>query len=313
MKVEFLQNKQTGEVRDLIQGFSLRYVTDLSDFAKTIARYGPDSRQTAKHLCRLLRKWQACRPSAVRKDLLPLLTHLAADFATIATVDLRTIRHASSDVRAAITRIWSALISQICNRQMAEVAASKAMLILTNGRLGPALDSNARKVLRLPRIRSSDDYLTLLLAISEDIAAFEKVNYPTLLEDLVPKEWHPIAVGRAYDMAIGPRERKAENIPNLPRQQDVGETLPISFHEAFQILQLKGPAQVISSRDTVYTVEAWTMRDGKPAIRARPRRGYIYVHFDCWGKDITCQGTRAGGIYNGKNNIYTWLKNHKSI
>ena len=314
MKVEFLRDKQSEEIGVLIQGFSLRYVTDLSDFATTTAHYGLTSPQTAEHLCRLLRKWQACRPSAVRKDLLPLLTHLAADFTTIATVDLRTIGHASSNVRAAITRIWLTLISQICNnRQMAEVAASKAMLILTNGLLGPALDSNARAVLRLPRIRSSDDYFTLLLAISEDITAFEKVNYPILLQDLVPKEWHPIAVGRAYDMAIGPRERKAENTPNLPRQQDVEKTPSFSFSEAFRILQLNGPARVTSTRGTMYTVEAWTMRDGNPAIRAQPGSGYVYVHSDCWGKDITCRGTRAGGIYNGKNNIYTWLKNHKNI
>lgn len=314
MKVEFLRNKRREEIRTLIQGFSLRYVPDLGDFATTTAHYGLISRQTAEHLCRLLRKWQACRPSAVRKDLLSLLTHLAADFTTIATVDIRTIRHASSNVRTAIDRIWLVLISQICNnRQMTEVAASKAMLILTNGRLGPALDSNARAVLRLPRIRSSDDYLTLLLAISEDIAAFEKVNYPILLEDLVPEEWYSVAVGRAYDMAIGPRERKAKNIPNLPRQQDVEKTPSFSFSEAFLILQLNGPARVISTRGTTYTIEAWIMSDGNPAIRARPGSGYIYVHSDCWGKDITCRGTRAGGIYNGKNNIYAWLKNQKNI
>jgi len=138
MKVEFLRDKQSEEVGALIQGFSLRYVTDLGDFATTTAHYGLISPQTAEHLCRLLRKWQACRPSAVRKDLLSFLAHLAADFTTIVTVDIRIIRHASSNARIAIARIWLALISQICNnRQMAEVAASKAMLILTNGRLGP--------------------------------------------------------------------------------------------------------------------------------------------------------------------------------
>ena len=125
------------------------------------------------------------------------------------------------------------------------------------------------------------------------------------------KEWHPVAVGRAYDMLIGPREQITENTPNPPRQQVVETFTPFSFAEAFQLLQLKGPTQVISSRETEYTVEAWTMRNGNPAIRARPGSGYIYIHSDCWGKDITCQGTRAGGIYNGKNNIYNWLKKQK--
>ena len=312
MKVEFLRNKKIQEVKALILGFSPHYATDVRNFAATTTRYGITSPQAEKHLCRLLRKWKACRPSTVRKDLLPILTHLYPDFMTITTVNLRTIRD-DLNVRAAITRIWSTLTSQICNnRQISEVATSKAILILTNGRLGPALDSNARGALNLPRIRSSDDYFALLLAISEDIVAFEKVNYPILLEDLIPKEWQPVAVGRAYGMAIGPRGRKTEDIQNLPQQRDVRETPPFTFSEAFRILQLNGPARVISSSNTEYTVEAWTMRDGNPAIRARPRSGYIYIHPDCWTKNITCQGTRAGGIYNGENNIYTWLKNHKS-
>jgi len=108
-------------------------------------------------------------------------------------------------------------------------------------------------------------------------------------------------------------KREIKDFPKCLRQQDVEKMPPFSFGEAFRILQLNGPARVISSRDTVYTVEAWTMRDGKSAIRARPGSGYIYIHSNCWGKDITCQGTRAGGIYNGKNNIYIWLKNHKNM
>jgi hypothetical protein len=47
--------------------------------------------------------------------------------------------------------------------------------------------------------------LTSLLAISEDIAAFEEVNSPILLEELVPEEWQLVFVGRAYDMTVGPR------------------------------------------------------------------------------------------------------------
>ena len=51
MKVEFLRDKQSEEIGVLIQGFSLRYVTDLSDFATTTAHYGLTSPQTAEHLC----------------------------------------------------------------------------------------------------------------------------------------------------------------------------------------------------------------------------------------------------------------------
>lgn len=207
MKIEFLRNKQKEEVRAIIEGFSLRYVKDLQDFATITKQCGIISSQSANDLSRLLRKWKACRPSSARKDILPLLTELNTDLTIISTIDLRNIRQASSNEREAIGRIWSTLINHICDkRKLTEVAPSKAILILTNGRLGPALDSNARTVLKLPRIWSSDEYLTLLLAISEDIAAFEKVNTPILLEELAPKEWQPVFVGRAYDMAVGPRE-----------------------------------------------------------------------------------------------------------
>jgi|GEM_PF-1347066 len=91
------------------------------------------------------------------------------------------------------------------------------------------------------------------------------------------------------------------------------EKQSISFDNAFHILQLKGPARIISSRGTKYDVEAWIMRDGKPSIRTKlapPKMGYIYIHSDCWGNDLTCNGVRAGGIYHGEENIYSWLKNY---
>lgn len=30
------------------------------------------------------------------------------------------------------------------------------------------------------------------------------------------------------------------------------------------------------------------------------------IHPDCWGENLTCQGTRAGGVYNGPYGIYDW-------
>ncbi len=175
MKVEFIGNKHIDEVRNLIHGFSHRYVTDIKDFVITTESYRFSSTETADHLSRLLRKWQACRPSAVHKNLLPLISQLAQDFETISNLNIRNIEHASLNEKEAIKHIWSVLINQICNnREIADVAASKAILILTKGQLGPALDSNARKKLRVPRIRNSEDYLNLLLTVSDDIRSFEK-------------------------------------------------------------------------------------------------------------------------------------------
>ncbi len=49
-------------------------------------------------------------------------------------------------------------------------------------------------------------------------------------------------------------------------------------------------------------------QDGK--IVAFPRSGRITVHKDCWGDALTCQGTRAGGIYNGPHSIFDWYDEH---
>lgn len=96
---------------------------------------------------------------------------------------------------------------------------------------------------------------------------------------------------------------------------EVTEKPSFSFEDAFRILHLIGPARIISSRGTLYDVEAWKMRGGKSAIRAKlvpPKIGYIYIHSDCWGNNLTCQNVRAGGIYNGKESIYSWLKNNQT-
>lgn len=54
-----------------------------------------------------------------------------------------------------------------------------------------------------------------------------------------------------------------------------------------------------SSRGTPYRVSAIVSRDGIRTLVARPRSGQVRIHEDCWGDDVTCQRTRAGGVYNG--------------
>ena len=107
----------------------------------------------------------------------------------------------------------------------------------------------------------------------------------------------------------------------MAQQQDTVKK-HFSFDEAFRILRLKGPTLITSSKGTEYTVYAHIIskgdRIGEQAIRAvvinkKNQERYIYIHSDCWGDDITCQGTRAGGIYNGMTNIYTWLKIQKFL
>lgn len=82
---------------------------------------------------------------------------------------------------------------------------------------------------------------------------------------------------------------------------------PPSFQKVYDCLESSGPAIVISSRGTEYQVTAED-RDGTPTIVGRPGGGEIRIHEDCWGNDMTCERTLAGGIFNGNPSIYDWYR-----
>jgi hypothetical protein len=65
----------------------------------------------------------------------------------------------------------------------------------------------------------------------------------------------------------------------------------------------------VSSRRTEYQVTAWTTARGVDTIIGRlPQGGQVRIHQDCWGDPVTCQRTRAGGIYNGSPSIFDWYR-----
>lgn len=78
-----------------------------------------------------------------------------------------------------------------------------------------------------------------------------------------------------------------------------------TFNEVYNLLLLKESGTTISSRGTEYRIEA---RNGN--IIAFPKSGRITIHEDCWGMNITCKKTRAGGIYNGSYTIYDWYRDN---
>lgn len=78
-----------------------------------------------------------------------------------------------------------------------------------------------------------------------------------------------------------------------------------TFDQVYACLQKHGPAVVISVRGTKY--EVWAeLRKGRPTIVGYPASSQVVIHDDCWGDSYTCQGTRAGGIFNGDDSIYAW-------
>ena len=81
-----------------------------------------------------------------------------------------------------------------------------------------------------------------------------------------------------------------------------------TFDEAYECLESRGPADIVSSRGTRYSVSAGLGRRGRRVVIARPRSGQVRIHDDCWGEDRTCQRTQAGGVYNGSPSIWDWLR-----
>lgn len=80
-----------------------------------------------------------------------------------------------------------------------------------------------------------------------------------------------------------------------------------SFDDVFERVRRTGVVSVTSSRGTPYRVSAIISSDGVRTLVARPRSGQVRIHEDCWGNDLTCQRTRAGGVYNGSPSIYDWF------
>jgi hypothetical protein len=84
----------------------------------------------------------------------------------------------------------------------------------------------------------------------------------------------------------------------------VGRGRGRSFKDIWACIHGRGTFKVVSTRGTLYRVTAETNRAGQKVLVARPGSGAVYVHADCFGDDITCQGTRAGGIYNGSPSVW---------
>jgi hypothetical protein len=74
-----------------------------------------------------------------------------------------------------------------------------------------------------------------------------------------------------------------------------------AFEDVYRMLEIKGPGRAISTRGTEYRIEA-----RKGHIVAFPGAGRVTIHNDCWLQSTTCQGTRAGGVYNGPYSILDW-------
>ena len=208
MKICVLTNRSPRQVREDLSGFAVRYTSDWERWL-AVAEHG----RTALFAL-TLGKWQATRPNPLRRPRSlavhesPYLDDLIAwaepHLAAISDLDVGNIKGMTSGQARALEALWG-IFSRLPSRGSAScVGITKAILLLTDGRIGPALDSMVVKGLAIPRPTTAPEWVIVLRAVSEDLRGFEAKN-GVKLASVVPEEFAHLECGRLYDMALGPR------------------------------------------------------------------------------------------------------------
>jgi len=161
----------------------------------------------------ILRKWQATRPRAMRRlrtqakhdppFLDDLLDQSAAWIGAVGDLDVLRITDRTKRQTDALSELWEIFRRLPISGTASCVGISKAILLLTDGRIGPAFDSEVRKKLQITAPTTCTAWLAALEEVADDIKAFEAVHGP--LKCAVPKQFAHLSYGRLYDMALGPR------------------------------------------------------------------------------------------------------------
>jgi hypothetical protein len=80
-----------------------------------------------------------------------------------------------------------------------------------------------------------------------------------------------------------------------------------TFDEVYNCLLKNGPGFARGSKGGEYDLYAREISGTKTIDAVVRNGGHVFVHADCWESDMTCQGSRAGGIYNNPpDSIYDW-------
>ena len=208
MEVRVLRDMSPEVIRENLSQFSKPYVLDWDQWLLV-----GDSNRVAK-FASILRSWQGTRPLPMRRPKAeakhdpPYIEDLIAEatphLEALGDLTLTDIALATPDQINALHGLW-ATFSKLPQRKTATcVGITKAIMLLTNGRIGPAFDSIVREKLGLKdHLKSSEEWIEVLRGISEDILCFEKLHGVKLAQ-VVPDELAAYQVGRLYDMVLGP-------------------------------------------------------------------------------------------------------------
>ena len=208
-------NLTISQLRQRILSFDRSYLDDWNAWLD-VRRNQPGN--IAREFGRVLRRWQACRPNRMRRsrmdanykgpyldDLLSQSHEALAHFDGFKLHDADVI---DQEIERTLTQLWKifqylSFSGRARNGFAGVVGISKAVLLLTEGRIGPAFDSEVRRKLRTGNILTPEAWAANLRNVATDIAEFERSNQCVLCE-AVPKKFAHLHYGRLYDMILGP-------------------------------------------------------------------------------------------------------------
>jgi len=208
MPVIALRTMSPSQVRKSIGQFGLSYVGDWNSWLTETEKTRPLS------LGPILRRWQATRPHKMRRcrgealhtppymedlyrEALPALRRLNG-------VDVSTFHKIRSSQENGLRQLWKTFEKLPLNAKASCVGITKAIMLLTDGRIGPALDSVVRKNIEITKPETADEWIQTLRFVAEDILAFEN-RWGVRLKAVVPQHFRHIECGRLYDMILGPQ------------------------------------------------------------------------------------------------------------
>jgi hypothetical protein len=209
IRIRAIRYKTPSEVASALDRFAPRYLRDWDEWLAAPAAARPEL------FGRILRRWQATRPQAMRRiaseakheppyldDLFELAASSTGAVGVLGDLTVLDVASRTYQQDKALRGLWDLFSGLTTTESASCVGISKAVLLLTDGRIGPALDSQVRTWLGINRPTTAAAWVGVLEGVGEDIAEFEARNGP--LRDVVPPRFAHLASGRLYDMAFGP-------------------------------------------------------------------------------------------------------------
>ena len=207
-----IANITVEDFQNRIDRFDQSYVADWNRWIAV------QPNQRATQFGAVLRRWQACRPNRMRRTreeqlhdepyLEDLINSSGQYLYALQEFDIRLQTSFTQQASDSLVQLWG-IFQNLSYHGRARsglagiVGISKAVLLLTEGRVGPAFDSEVRTHLGLRRIENANEWICALQVASLDIHRFEDANRITL-QQAAPQQHEGLFSGRIYDMALGP-------------------------------------------------------------------------------------------------------------